>query len=134
MFAEQHKATLRRLLEGWNAHSLSTMETLADELVTADYVLHDPGIPYLPPGPDGIRQFARGVFEHMPDIHITIEDLVAEGDRVAARLTVHSTEMSTGKPQTMLSMVISRFVDSKIAEEWQLGVPVVAASEHPTTP
>ena len=125
MSAEQHKATLRRILEGWNTHSLSAMEALADELLTTDYVLHDPDIRDLPPGPEGIKQFARGVLEHMPDIHITIQDLVAEEDRVAGRFTVNSTDASTGKPQSLQVMSISRFVDGKIAEEWQLGVPNV---------
>ena len=125
MSPEENKAVVRRILEGWNDHSLSTMEALVDEFITADYVLHDPGIPDLLPGPEGLKQFARSALEGMPDIRITVQDLFAEEDRVAARFIIHSTDASTGKPQSIQGISISRFVNGKIAEEWQLGVPNV---------
>jgi ketosteroid isomerase-like protein len=104
------------------------LDQLADELYTADYVLHDPGAPDRPPGPEGMKQFARGALKSWPDLNVTIEDLVAEGDRVASRITVSGTDASTGKPWRLLGMSIIRFVGGKIAEEWQLAVPAAEAS------
>jgi predicted ester cyclase len=123
MSTEQNKAVLRRQLKAFGPGNLSLLEQLADELYTADYTLHDPGSPDLPPGPDGVKQFVRGMVAAMPDGHITVEDLVAEGDKVASRFTVHGTDAATGKPVKLLVMSISRFAGGKIAEEWQLGVP-----------
>jgi predicted SnoaL-like aldol condensation-catalyzing enzyme len=123
MSAEQNKAAIRRQLEGLNTRNVSVLEKLADELYAANYTLHDPDYPGLPPGPEGVKQFVRGTLESMPDVHVTIEDMVAEGDRVATRFTVDGTNASTGKPMRILVMAISRFVGGKIAEEWELGVP-----------
>ena len=126
MSAEQNKAAIRRQLEAFETGDVSILEKLADELYAADYVLHDPDYPDLPRGPEGVKQFVRGALQNMPGVHVTIEDMVAEGDRVATRFTVHGTNVSTGKPMRMLVMSISRFVGNKIAEEWQLGVPAQA--------
>ena len=123
MSANENKAAIRRQLEAFKTGNVSVLEKLADELYAADYVLHDPDYPGLPPGPEGVKQFVRGALQNMPGVHVTIEDMVAEGDQVATRFTVHGTDASTGKPVRMVVMAISRFVNGKIAEEWELGVP-----------
>ena len=130
MSTEQNKAVLRRWIEAFKPGNVSTLDQLADELYTADFVGHDPSFPDLPPGPEGVKQFVRGAFKSWPDIHIAIEEMIAEGDSVASRLTVSGTDASTGKPGMLLVMAIDRFVGGKIAEEWQLGVP--AAASMPT--
>jgi predicted ester cyclase len=123
MSTEGNKAVLRRWFEALNKGGISALEKLADELFTADFVLHDPAFPGLPPGPEGVKQFVRGVLQSMPDIHMTFEDMVAEGDRVASRAIVSGTDATTGKLVRLLVMAIDRFVGGKIAEEWELGVP-----------
>ena len=126
MSTEQNKAVLRRWIEAFKPANISKLDQLADELYTADYVLHDPSVPDLPPGPEGVKRFVRGVFKNWRDASLTIDDLVAEGDRVASRFSVSGADASTGKPKCILGMAISRFVGGRIAEEWQLGVPAEA--------
>ena len=123
MSTEQNKAILQRWMDAFNEHDLAQLDRLADELYTNDYILHDPGFPALPPGPAGVKQFVHDVLSSSSDFQITVEDLVAEGDRVVCRFEVRSTDALTGKPTRTLVMGISRFAGGKIAEEWQLSVP-----------
>ena len=125
MSTEQNKAVLRRWLEGCDTRSLSVMETLADELFTADFIVHNNAQPAAVVNPEGMRQYVRGTLENMPDLHIAIEDMIAERDRVSSRLTISGTDASTGKPACRLTMAIYRFAGGKIAELWTLGVPAV---------
>jgi ketosteroid isomerase-like protein len=124
--ADQNKAVIRRQLEAFGPGKLAVLEQLADELYSAEYVVHDPGSPGLPPGPEGVKVFVRGFMAAFPDARITVEDQIADGDKVATRFTMRGTDASSGKPVTMQVMCLSRFVGGKIAEEWQLGVPVAA--------
>ncbi len=117
----------------------------ARELLAPDFALHVP----LPaaPGIQGISDVVtacRAAFEHL---NVTVEDMVAEGDRVAARFTargVHKGEFMglppTGKPITMTGIEIFRIENGKIAELWgeanlmglmmQLGIiPTAGAKE-----
>src|SRR5258706_1891742 len=121
--SEENKAVVRRFFaEVINAGNLDR----ADELVTADYIEHQ-----RLPGAEGRQGIAvakaflsmmRGAF---PDYHFDIEDLVAEGDKVVARLTVsgtHRGEMMglapTGKRVRTLGIEVFRVADGKLAEHW----------------
>ena len=126
MSTEANKATNRRWFEGWNTRDVSVLENLADKTFTTDFILHDPSFPAFPPGPASVKQFVRDVLKNTPDVHITIEDIVAEGDRLACRFELRGTDVSTGKPVHLLIMSIGRFAGGKIAEAWQLGVPAAA--------
>jgi hypothetical protein len=67
MSTEQNKTVLRRWWEAFGPGNLGALEQLADECFAADCVLHDPDWPDLPPGPEGIKQFARRVYKDAPD-------------------------------------------------------------------
>ncbi len=83
--AEQNKALVRRWFAELNTGNLAA----ADDLYAANYVLHDPGAPPdLPPGPAGVKQFLAPFGTAFPDMQGTIEDMVAEGDKVVIRFTV----------------------------------------------
>ena len=129
MSTEQNKAVLRRWFEAQNEGNLVVLDKLADELCTADFVFHSPGIPAFPAGPEAAKQLTRQALAAFPGMRVSVEDMVAEGDRVASRFTAHYTDASTGKPVTGLGMDISRFVGGKFAEEWQLGVPAGEAHD-----
>lgn len=125
MSTEENKNLVRRWIEELNKGNLDA----ADDLFTADYILHDPGVPpNLPPGPEGVKQFVRPIIEAIPDMKGTIEHLVAEGDKVAIWGTItgtHQGELAgvprTGKPLNFILTSIIRFADGQFAEEWQLG-------------
>lgn len=120
MSTDENKRIVRRFFE--LGPSQGDMNS-AKKLLTEDFALHVP----LPsaPGVQGISDIVtacRAAFEHL---NVTVEDMVAEGDRVAARFTargVHKGEFMglapTGKPITMTGIEIFRLENGKIAELW----------------
>ena len=98
MTTETNKAVMGRFLEFINTAS----EKLAEELISPDAVFHVPGRPEPMRGPAGylaVIGMMRGGF---PDIRWTLEEVIAEGDKVAARFTMRGTHRGTffGVPPT----------------------------------
>ncbi len=98
---------------------------LVDELFTADYVSHHNDPAHLPPGPEGVKAFVAATRAGFPDLGITVDDIFAEGDRVASRWTMRGTNTGqwfgnppTGKSAAWVGVVITRFEGGKIAEDW----------------
>jgi steroid delta-isomerase-like uncharacterized protein len=121
---DANKELVRRLYEeAFNAGDLD----LVDELVAPDVVTHNPIILDAPTGPDSIRGGLEMLRKAFPDFHVEVEDLVAEGDRVAALLTMSGTNEgdyrrggATGKRGTMRAFFIWRVADGRLAESWGL--------------
>lgn len=119
-----NKQIARRLIdEVWGKRNLDAI----DELVSPDYVGHEPTQPKPIRGPAGFREFVGVYLTAFPDGRITIEDQVAEGDRVATRWTGRGTHTGdlmgitpTGKEVTVSGLTIDRLADGKIVESWQL--------------
>jgi steroid delta-isomerase-like uncharacterized protein len=122
MSAEQNKAIVSRWVAGgWNGGDLS----LVDEFY-ADYTLHSPGMPDVQ-GTEAFKAFVTMYRSAFPDIHFTLEGMVAEGDKVAWRATTRGTHRGelmgippTGKPIVVSSSIVSRFENGKWAEDWVL--------------
>ncbi len=121
MSTEENKAVDRRIVEEvWNKKNLA----LVDELVDAKFVLHAVGGPDLK-GPEGFKQFVNMQATAFPDFHITVEDTIAEGDKVVNRVTARGTNTGnfidlapTGKKATIAGIVITRFAGGKAVEGW----------------
>jgi steroid delta-isomerase-like uncharacterized protein len=121
MSTEENKALIRHEYEdGVNKQNLN----IADEVFAPDYVGHLPGLPPVQ-GLDAYKQVASGFYTAFPDLQTTVEDLIAEGDKVAVRHSWRGTHKRdfqgippTGKQVTFTSMDIYRIVGGKIAEEW----------------
>jgi steroid delta-isomerase-like uncharacterized protein len=120
---EENKAIVRRwFLESWNEGRLE----VADELIAPDYDSHPaPTDVNFGRGPAGQKEFLTFYRTAFPDVHMEIEDMVAEGDRVAVRWRgtgTHRGELmgfpASGKPATVTGMFISRVVGGKIVEGW----------------
>ncbi len=97
---------------------------LIDEHIAASYVLHNPPTGF-PPNRDGLKAILQVMRSAFPDLRMTIEDMVAEGDRVVQRRRFEGTHKgeffgipATGKSVTVRQIIISRMADGKIAEEW----------------
>ncbi|HUS17657.1 MAG TPA: ester cyclase [Chloroflexia bacterium] len=99
---------------------------LLDEMLVADYMHHDPA---LPPewqrGRESYKQITGAFTSAFPDLSVVVEDLVAQGDRVAARWTWEGTQQgafqgipATGKHVTGPGLSIHRIVEGQIAETW----------------
>jgi steroid delta-isomerase-like uncharacterized protein len=96
----------------------------AADFMTADFVEHEP-LPVEGTGVDAFTRFftmLRGAF---PDLRADVDDLIAEDDKVMARVTMHGTHDGTflqipptGRPVTMPAIDVLRVVDGKIAEHW----------------
>ena len=124
MSTESNKNHIRRWFDALNR---GTALDVIDETYAADYVLYDPSLPEPVRGVEGIRQFMTAVVTAFPDAHYTVEDLIAEGDKVVQRCSVRGTHQGeflgippTGKQVAIPFMIVSRFAGDKIAEEWQM--------------
>ena len=123
MSTEENKAVVRRVIE--EVVNEGNLE-LVDEVLASDYIYHFPTHDIK--GPEGFREFVtmmRGVF---PDLHVTIDDIIAEGDTVAVRVTMRGTfkgEMMgnapTGKRLEFPEAVFVRFEDGKEVEATAYG-------------
>ncbi len=76
-----------------------------------------------PTGVDGDEQMMLKMYELMPDLHLTIEDIVAEGDRVVCRNIWRWTDTSSGKRMQFHGFVLWRFDGDKIVERWATVTP-----------
>jgi uncharacterized glyoxalase superfamily protein PhnB/predicted SnoaL-like aldol condensation-catalyzing enzyme len=91
-----------------------------DALLAADYVDHD-APPDTPPGPASIKAYLAQLFQEYPNMHVTIVDLVAEGNRAAARLEWRATHSQTGAPYDLSGMLMLRLDDQgRLAERWSV--------------
>jgi len=85
--------------------------------MTADFYDHD-GPDGKPTGIDGDEQMMLAMYNSMPDLHITIQDMVAEGNKVVCRNIWRWTDISSGKRMQFHGFVQWRFEEGKIAERW----------------
>jgi steroid delta-isomerase-like uncharacterized protein len=117
---EQNKALVRRFVdEVFLARDFAAV----DELLAEDFTPHTWGP--MPPGRDGLKEAIQRVSAGLSDTRMTIEDVIAEGDRVAVRLTssaVQSGEFMgmppSGKRYEIGEIHIFRVRDGRIAEHW----------------
>lgn len=121
MSAEENKALVRRFVEECINEG---NPDAADGLFAPDFVGHYPGLPEVNSA-EAWKQLAPAYFTAFPDLRETIEDIIAEGDRVAYRVTwsaTHEGEMMgippTGRRVAVTGMRIIRVSEGKIAEQW----------------
>jgi steroid delta-isomerase-like uncharacterized protein len=120
---------------------------VADEVFATSYVGHDPTLPRDLHGPEEFKQFVRTYRAAFPDLVLTVEDQIAEGDRVVTRFTARGTHRGdlmgippTGKKVTVTGISIDRVANGKSVESWtnydlmsmmqQLGVVPSRPHEH----
>jgi steroid delta-isomerase-like uncharacterized protein len=121
---EENKALMRRVYEEVvNTGDLGR----ADALIAADMVDHEE-VPGMPPGIEGFRWFVRTFRAAFPDFRITVEDVLAEGDKVATRFTMRGTHRGefmgippTGKEIAVAGFDVVRIAGGKVVEHWGLG-------------
>ena len=120
MSTEECKAIVRRLYEGINKGDLATV----DALVANNFVNHDPSNSEVRNSED-YKHWLTKLCTAFPDVHFTVEDLIAEGDKVVSRFTFRGTHKGewrgvppTGKRVTMTGTITNRVASGKIAECW----------------
>ena len=118
---EKNKALVRWWWEEvWIKGNLAA----TDEFVAPDYVDH-PNLPGLPPGPEGMKQALSNYRAAVPELQATLDDILAEGDRVALRWSARGTHLGewlgvppTGQHFTMSGITIYRLAEGKAVEGW----------------
>ena len=95
-----------------------------DEVVEPDVLIRTP-LPVEATGAEALKEVFSRLHRAFPDLHVSVEDVIAEGDRIAARNSVTGTHQGdymgippTGRRVTYNEMFIVRFVDGRIAETW----------------
>jgi steroid delta-isomerase-like uncharacterized protein len=116
---EENKQLITELFDAYNEHDLDRFADLHAD----DALIHGAGEDF--DGSEGIRSFAHGQFEAFPDGMYRIEDLFAEDDRVAVRMTFTGTHdqtffgvAPTGQEITVTEIAVYRIIEDKITEMW----------------
>jgi steroid delta-isomerase-like uncharacterized protein len=120
--SEGNKTAVRRLFEEvWNKGNLQ----VTDELFAPNYVHHDASTPDVGRGPESEKKRATLYRTAFPDLRLTVEDIIAEGETVMARWScrgTHKGDLSgntpTEKQFTISGVSIARFASGKIVEGW----------------
>jgi predicted ester cyclase len=111
---EANKAVVRHYLQILSGGRLDELE----QVIGPDFVDRTPGTAAGVQGPAAIRESQRRARELFQDIHSAVADVVAEGDRVAARYTVHATQKGGGKTVEVMGITLFRLAAGKIRETW----------------
>ena len=121
MSAEKNKALVRHWFEQLDLRNLA----IIDELLPADYVDHNPPLSDMPPGREGVWGASCALAAAFPDAVHTIEDQMAEGDKVMTRLTVRATFLGeilgfqpTGKVVEVRGIAVHRIREGQLVEHW----------------
>jgi len=126
MMEEANKVLIQRLYDALNTHDLSVV----DEIIAEDWICHR-GMGTSPDGAtlrgrDVFKQTALGNLQAFPDVTITIDDILADGDKVAFRLTMRGTFTGsfrgippTNKPMSIWGINIYQIRDGQIVESWE---------------
>ena len=120
--SEENKAILRRFIEEvLNKKNLGA----ADQFMAPNFVDHDPASPGAEPNIEGFKQAFGVFFTAFPDLTYTIEDIMAEGDKVVVRGTFRGTQRAefmgipaTGKEINVTGIHIARMANGKMVEHW----------------
>ena len=119
-----NKATLRRFHDATNTGDLELVSNTIDELVEPDAVIHTP-LPIEATGAQLLKEVFARLLRAYPDLHITVEDVIEQGDKIVSRNTVTGTHQGeylgvtpTGRSVTYNEIFIVRFAGGRIAETW----------------
>lgn len=124
MSAEENKALVRRFVDevqsGGNIGAI-------DELCSPEFVNHS-APPGVPSNREGVKQVTAMFRQAFPDSYFAVEDMIAEGDKVATRKTFHGTHQGefmgippTGQQVSIGLIDIVRIVDGRVIEHWSMG-------------
>ncbi len=117
-------AVMRHWFNTVNENDLTKMVKELGEIITEDYLLHDPSTPGLPSGRADYLKVFEQQMAATADRKATIEDLFAVDDKVITRGIYECLDLTTQERIRVAVMVISRFKGGKIKEEWQIVSPI----------
>ncbi|MDA2811917.1 ester cyclase [Nocardiopsis sp. RSe5-2] len=121
---EINRAVYERLHEATDSRDLERISRTVDEVFHPDAVFHATG-PVGPTARDAVKGAWAMLLRAFPDIRVTVEDTIAEGDKIVVRNTVRGTHQGeyrglapTGRTVTYGEIFVVRFSEGKVAEAW----------------
>jgi steroid delta-isomerase-like uncharacterized protein len=124
MSAEENKALVRRFVD--EVQSRGNIDAL-DEICSPEFVNHS-APPGVPSNCEGVKQLTAMFRQAFPDSYFTVEDMMAEGDKVATRKTFHGSHQGefmgippTGRRVSMRLIDIVRIAGGRVVEHWSMG-------------
>jgi NAD(P)H-dependent FMN reductase/predicted ester cyclase len=121
---DTNKAAFRRFVDVTNTHDAELISKTVDEVVEPDVVMRTP-LPIGATGASAFKEVFATLHQAFPDLHVSVEDLIAEGDKVVARNTVTGTHQGeylgrppTGNRITYDEVFILRFAGGRVVETW----------------
>lgn len=120
--AENAKEITRRVFEDlWTKGDLD----VADRMFAGSFVGHDPNMSETIRGPDELKAYVRMYRAAFPDLNVTVDDQIAEGDRIVTRFSAHGVHRGelfgiqpTGNSVTIVGLVEDRIAEGRIVESW----------------
>jgi predicted ester cyclase len=125
MSEEQNKEVVRSVEEAWDRQDLDSL----NQHFAPDFDNSGAAVPGVPPGLDGAKMAHQGAMQSFPDRKVTIEEVVAEGDKVVVRTRITGTNQggfplmnapANGNPVDFRSVAIYTLRDGKIVSSWGL--------------
>ncbi|MGX1134133.1 steroid delta-isomerase-like uncharacterized protein [Streptomyces glaucescens] len=120
----RNKAVFSRLHDAMNSGDAGVVATTIDEVVAPDLLFHAP-VPMGESGAQALKRVWAVLLRAFPDLHVAVEDVIAEDDKIVVRNTVTGTHRGEyrGLPPTGASVrydeiFVFRFTDGRIAEIW----------------
>ena len=122
--SDRNKATFRRFIEGMNTNDEAIIADTIEQLVEHDAKIRTP-LPIEVTGAAALKLVFTTLHRAYPDLHVAVEGIIAEGDKVAARNVVTGTHRGeylgippTGKRVTYNEMFMFRFANGRVVETW----------------
>ncbi|GAA3728307.1 ester cyclase [Plantactinospora mayteni] len=121
---QTNKAVYKRLHDAINSRDLELISRTVDGVFHPDAVFHVPG-PVGATAPEAVKGAWAMLLRGFPDIQVTVEDMITEGDKIVFRTTVTGTHQgeyrslaATGRTITYDEIFIIRFSEGRVAEVW----------------
>ena len=121
-----NSATVRRIFEAFSSGDKAVLNATIEKCYSPDFAHHGMGEEFS--GRDGVKEMAGSYLTAFPDMKMAIEAQVESGDMVVTRLVASGTNSGefdgkapTGKAVRVSLISMARFVDGKVAEEWEEG-------------
>jgi steroid delta-isomerase-like uncharacterized protein len=119
--SDQNKAVARAIFDAFNSGDLDSL----DDVVAPHSVDHDPYNPFREEGREGLKKVIGMYRQAFPDLQITVDDQIAEGDKVVTRWTATGTHQGelmgspgTGKTTVVSGIGIDRIDNGQVVEAW----------------
>lgn len=119
-----NKATLKRFYDATNTHDPAALSKAVTDIFDENVVLHNP-VPTQTTGSRAVEEVFTQLDQAFPDLHVEVNDLIEEGDKVVTRSTVTGTHQGphmgappTGKSVVYEEIFISRFEHGRVVELW----------------